>query len=211
MKRLFFLLLIMLLGIGAQAQVSQAVRQIVEKCGARMNSPQGVEMDMKVKAGMKLMSMTLTMKLRTKGEKSLMNVSTKLLGREVKSEKGYDGVQEWKYKSGTGSDTLFVSKQAAKSKNDYEIDFDVCDEYRKAALKEKDGLYVITFSEPVDKDAPKRTVMTIRKDNHDFVEMQAKDGPISMRITATKIKYGVSDAVFKFDPQKYPGAIVVRK
>ena len=53
MKRFFFLLLIMLLGIGVQAQVSQEVRQIVEKCGARMNSPQGVEMDMKVKADKK--------------------------------------------------------------------------------------------------------------------------------------------------------------
>ncbi|KWW24550.1 MAG: hypothetical protein F082_1651 [bacterium F082] len=33
----------------------------------------------------------------------------------------------------------------------------------------------------------------------------------SMTMTVTKIKFGVSDDVFKFDPKNYPNAIIVRK
>ena len=32
-----------------------------------------------------------------------------------------------------------------------------------------------------------------------------------MRMTATKIKFGVSDDLFKLDLKRYPGAVVVRK
>jgi len=30
-------------------------------------------------------------------------------------------------------------------------------------------------------------------------------------MTVTKIKFGVSDDIFKFDPKKYPNAVIVRK
>ncbi|KWW24577.1 MAG: hypothetical protein AUK63_2743, partial [bacterium P3] len=33
----------------------------------------------------------------------------------------------------------------------------------------------------------------------------------SMTMTVTKIKFGVRDDVFKFDPKNYPNAIIVRK
>ena len=44
-----------------------------------------------------------------------------------------------------------------------------------------------------------------------FREMKAKQSGVSMTMTVTKIKFGVSDDVFKFDPKNYPNAIIVRK
>ena len=42
-------------------------------------------------------------------------------------------------------------------------------------------------------------------------KMDNSAGLASMRITVTRIKIGVSDDVFKFDPKKYANAVVVRK
>lgn len=54
-------------------------------------------------------------------------------------------------------------------------------------------------------------VVKIDKDKYYFREMKAKQSGVSMTMTVTKIKFGVSDDVFKFDPKNYPNAIIVRK
>ena len=54
-------------------------------------------------------------------------------------------------------------------------------------------------------------VVKIDKDKYYFREMKAKQSGVSMTMTVTKIKFGVSDDVFKFDLKNYPNAIIVRK
>ena len=51
----------------------------------------------------------------------------------------------------------------------------------------------------------------ISKDKYHFREMKAKQSGVSMTMTVTKIKFGVSDDIFKFDPKNYPNAVIVRK
>jgi hypothetical protein len=41
--------------------------------------------------------------------------------------------------------------------------------------------------------------------------METKVSIATAKMTVTKVKIGVSDDVFVFDPKKYPNAVVVRK
>ena len=52
--------------------------------------------------------------------------------------------------------------------------------------------------------------MRIRKNNYHFYEMESKQSGVSVRMTASKIKFGVSDNIFKLDMKKFPGATVIR-
>lgn len=204
----------MLIGTGLQAQVPQEVSKILAACSKKMANPSGVEFDMKVSAGVAIAKMNMNMKMFTKGEKMFSQLSMKILGREIYSESGYDGVQLWKYKKAAKKDavdTLVISKPAKKPKGDYEIDFDLDKEYRTATLKTKGDFYEITFINPKDKDLPKRAVMLINKKNGYFQEFSTKESGMTMKITMLRIKIGVSDQVFKFDPKKYAGAKIVRK
>lgn len=78
-------------------------------------------------------------------------------------------------------------------------------------MKTKGDYYEITFTNPLDKEMPKQTVMLINKNTGYFREMTAKQSGVSVKMTAVKIKVGVSDSVFKFDVNRYPGAKVIRK
>ena len=53
--------------------------------------------------------------------------------------------------------------------------------------------------------------MRIEKDKYLLHEYETKVSVASMKMTVTRIKYGVSDNVFILDPKKYPNAVVVRK
>lgn len=212
--RVLLLLAMMLMSTGLQAQVPQEVSKILAECSKKMDHPSGMEIDMKVSAGVSIAKMNMNIKMFTKGEKSLSQISMKLLGREIYSESGYDGVQQWEYKKAfkkDAVDTLTISKPAKKPKGDYEIDFDLDHEYSKATLKTKGDFYEITFTNPKDKELPKRAVMLINKKNGYFQEFSAKESGVTMKMTVQKIKIGVNDQVFKFNQNKYAKAKIVRK
>ena len=203
----------------AHAQVSQDIVNIMKRSQAVLDNPSGVEMVMSIRSGMGPFSMTTNMTTYSKGEKSLMLMSMKILGREVRTEVGCDGTQEWKYKFRLKTkdtdrrDTLFISpaKKGNKTRGGGEIDFNLHEEYSKATMKEKDGVYEITFTKPKDKDMPKKSIMRIRQGNYHFSEMVTKQSGVNVRIRATEIKFGVSDDIFRLDLKKFPGATIVRK
>ena len=164
----------------------------------------------------KLTGMTATVAL--KNEKSRATVVTKILGREVRMDEGFDGTQEWSYrhidlkkKDKEVKDTLIIKKTAKKSESDYDIDFNMDKDYKTATVKVSGRYYELTFTNPVKKDDPKKVVVKIDKDKYYFREMKARQSGVSMTMTVTKIKFGVSDDVFKLDLSKYPNAVVVRK
>ena len=208
------LVLLVQLSMGISAQIPAEVTEVLKKCSEKMENPAGLELDMKLHAGMKIFSMNGTMKSFMKGDKSFEMITMKAMGREIYSESGFDGEQEWEYKkaiSKSDADSLIITKTAKKKKGDNDLDFDMDKEYRKAKMKLKGANYEITFTDPIDKDAPSKSIMKINKDNFYFYEMTVKSGLMTMRLTVNKIKVGVPDSQFIFDESKYKGAVVVRK
>ena len=204
--------------MSAQAQIDPQVTEIMRKCENVMSNPAGLEMTMTIEARMVVKLSGITATVAMKNEKSKATMVMKVLGREVKTEEGFDGTQEWSYrhidlkkKGKEVKDTLTIKKTAKKSKSDYDIDFSVDKEYKTATVKVSGRYYELTFTNPIKKDDPKKMVVKIDKDKYYFREMKAKQSGVSMTMTVTKIKFGVSDDVFKFDPKNYPNAIIVRK
>ena len=204
--------------MSAQAQIDPQATEIMRKCEKVMSNPAGMEMTMTVEARMvvKLSGMTATVAM--KNEKSRATMVMKVLGREVRTEEGFDGTQEWSYrhidlkkKGKEVKDTLTIKKSAKKSESDYDIDFNMDKDYKTATVKVSGRYYELTFTNPVKKDDPKKVVVKIDKDKYYFREMKAKQSGVSMTMTVTKIKFGVSDDIFKFDPKNYPNAVIVRK
>ena len=204
--------------MSAQAQIDPQATEIMRKCEKVMSNPAGLEMTMTVEARMvvKLSGMTATVAM--KNEKSRATVVMKVLGREVRMDEGFDGTQEWSYrhidlkkKGKEVKDTLIIKKSAKKSESDYDIDFNMDKDYKTATVKVSGRYYELTFKDPVKKDDPKKVVIKIDKDKYYFREMKAKQSGVSMTMTVTKIKFGVSDDIFKFDPKNYPNAVIVRK
>ena len=204
--------------MSAQAQIDPQATEIMRKCEKVMSNPAGMEMTMTVEARMvvKLSGMTATVAM--KNEKSRATVVMKVLGREIRMDEGFDGTQEWSYrhidfkkKGKEVKDTLTIKKSAKKSESDYDIDFGIDKDYKTATVKLSGRYYELTFKDPVKKDDPKKVVIKIDKDKYYFREMKAKQSGVSMTMTVTKIKFGVSDDIFKFDPAKYPNAVIVRK
>ena len=204
--------------VSALAQIDPQVAEIMRKCENVMSNPTGLEMTMTMEARMviKLTGMTATVAM--KNEKSKAAIIMKVLGREVRMEEGFDGTQEWNYrhvdlkkKGKEVKDTLTIKKTDKKSKSNYDIDFGMDKDYKTATVKVKGRYYELTFTDPVKKDDPKKVVVKIDKDKYYFREMKAKQSGMSMTITVTKIKFGVSDDIFLFDPKNYPNAVIVRK
>ena len=207
-------MLLVQLSMAVSAQIPAEVTEVLKKCTEKMENPAGLELDTKLHAGMKIISMNGTMKMFMKGDKSFEMITMKAMGREIYSESGFDGEQEWEYKkaiSKSDADSLIITKTAKKKKGDNDLDMDMDKEYRTAKMKLKGPNYEITFTDPIEKDTPKKSILKINKDNFYLYEMTAKDGIMTMRITVTKIKVGVPDSRFKFDESKYAGAVVVRK
>ena len=211
---LSFVMAALMAAIDVQAQIPDKVKDIMQKCSEKMENPAGLEIDMNIHLGMVVLSMNGSAKMYSKGDLSRSKVVFKVLGREMREESGFDGVNEWEFKSAdnkNAKDTLIIKKADKKSKGDYDMDFDMEDDYKKAELKEKGKFYIITFSQPKDKDTPKKATMKISKETYYFQEMEAKMGIASMKMTAEKFKIGVSDDVFRFSPDDFPGAVIVRK
>ena len=202
----------------ALAQIDPQVTEIMRKCEKVMSNPAGLEMTMSIEARMVIKLSGITATVSEKNGKSKASMVMKVLGREVKTEEGFDGTQEWSYrhidlkkKGKEVKDTLTIKKTAKKSESDYDIDFSVDKEYKTATVKVSGRYYELTFTNPIKKDDPKKMVVKIDKDKYYFREMKVKQSGMSMTMTVTKIKFGVSDDVFKFDPKNYPNAIIVRK
>lgn len=212
--RIWLLMLLVQISMCVSAQIPAEVTEVLKKCSEKMDNPAGVELDMKIHVGMKIISMNGTVKSFSKGDKSLEQMTVKVMGVEEYSETGFDGEQEWEYKKAMkkgDADSLIISKTTKKKKGDNDLDFDMDKEYRKAKMKLKGANYEITFTDPIDKDAPSKSIMKINKDNFYFYEMTVKSGLMTMRLTVNKIKVGVPDSQFIFDESKYKGAVVVRK
>ena len=205
---------LLLLSMVSQAQIPAEVKDILQKCGEKSHHSGGTEIDMKLHVGAVIASMNGTMKMYKKGDKSFSVVNMKVLGREIHTEKGFDGTQEWIYSKASHDDerdTLAITKSAKKSKDKYSINLGLDKEYKKAKLKTTDKFYEITFTDPLKKDTPKKSIIRIDKDKYLLHEYETKVSVASVKMTVTRIKYGVSDNMFVLDPKKYPNAVVVRK
>ena len=217
MKKWMLTFTLLMCGImSVQAQIPAEVKDLLKKVAAKMDHPSGTEIDMNVRAKMFIISVNMKMTVYGKGDKQRMKGTMKILGKTAQIESGFDGQQEWHYKhldlkKENKKDTLFIKKVTKKSKADYDVDFDLDKSYRKATMKLKDKYHVITFTNPVDKDDPKKVTMKIDKDNLILREVAVKEGGATMTLTFNRIKYGVNDNVFVLDTSKYPDAVIVRK
>ena len=149
-----------------------------------------------------------------KGGKSFSVTQMKVMGHEIYSETGYDGTQTWRYLKASDDeerDTLIITKSVKKGKDKFSINMGLDKDYKKAKLKTTDKHYEITFTGPLNKDMPKKSIIRIDKNKYLLHEYETKVSLASMKMTVTRIKYGVSDNVFVLDPKKYPNAVVVRK
>jgi len=213
-RYLTFVIILFCSHLAMMGQVSAEIIEILQKCEAKMDNPKGLELNMDMHAGMLVFSLNGTIKMYSKGEKTRMRMTMKALGREFIEESCYDGEQEWIYKQKmkkNGADSLIIKKTNKRSKGDYDIDMDIYKDYKQAKMKLSGKYYEITFTKPIDKESPKKAVMKIDKDTYYFRELTCKQSGVSMRMTLTKVKVGVNDAVFKFDPSQYPSAVVVKK
>ena len=208
------MMLLLMLCIGVQAQIPEEVKDIMKKCSEKMKSDNGLEIDLKLHVGAVIASMDGTMKMCKKGDKSFSIMSMKVKGHEMYSETGYDGTQTWRYERAVDEeerDTLTIKKGAQKKKEKFAVNMGVDKEYKNAKLKTTDKFYEMTFTGPLKKDTPKKSIVRIVKDTYMLHQYETKVSIASMKMTVTKIKLGLSDNVFVFDPKKYPNAVVVRK
>ena len=203
-----------MLSIGMQAQIPEEVKDIMKKCGEKFKSDNGLEIDLKLHVGAVIVSMDGTMKVCKKGDKSFSVVQFMVKGHEMYRETGYDGTQTWSYGKAVDKeerDTLTITKGAQKKKENFSVDMGLDKEYKKAKLNTTDKFYEITFTGPLTKDMPKKSIIRIVKDTYMLHQYETKVSIASVKMTVTTIKLGLSDNVFVFDPKKYPNAVVVRK
>ena len=200
--------------MSVQAQIPAEVKDILEKCAEKNHHSGGYELDMKLHVGAVIASMNGTMKMCMKGEKSFSVIQMKVMGHEIYTETGFDGTQTWRYSKAADDeerDTLTITKGALKKKDKFAIDMGLDMKYKKAKLKTTDKHYEITFTEPLNKETPKKSIIRIDKNKYLLHEYETKVSIASVKMTVTRIKYGVSDNMFVLDPKKYPNAVVVRK
>ena len=213
MKKTLMILLVLLSTV-AQAQISDEVKDILKKCGEKSQFSNGCEIEMKLRVSAVIASMNGTMKMCKKGDKSFAIMKMKVMGHEMYNETGYDGTQSWKYHKAVDEDerdTLTITKGQTKKKEKFSLNMGLDKDYKKAKLKTTDKFYEITFTGPLNKDMPKKSIIRIVKDTYMLHEYETKVSIATMRMTVTKIKFGVNDNVFVLDPKKYPNAVVVRK
>ena len=220
-KKFLFVIVAAMMCASLSAQIPAEVKAVLKQCEQKMDNPAGMEVDLKLRTSVLMFKINGTMKVYSKGDKEFTKLTMSAMDENMDEESGFDGVQEWKFKPGRKAtkkhpavaDSLIITKAAKKSKGDFSIELDMEDDYKKATMKEKDGLYVITFTDPKkkDDDTPKKMVVKIAKNTMLFHSLETKISIMSVRLTATHYKVGVSDDVFKLDPKKYPNAVVVRK
>jgi outer membrane lipoprotein-sorting protein len=198
--------------VTANAQIPAEVSALLKKSSVAMSDPTGVEYEMDIKVKMLVVTvLNGKMTVASLGEKNRYTMTVKAMGQEMITEGGFDGEYEWEHTKGLGADTLYITKTNKKTSGEYDIDFDLDQEYRKASMKKDGDYYVIDFSDPKDSEAPGKVTMTINAKNYYFHEMKTSKSGATMSLTLTKVKTGVQDGIFSCDPKKYPQAAVVRK
>lgn len=198
--------------LGVRAQIPSEVTAVMTKCRTAMENPNGLEYEMDIKAGIGPVAMKMHMVVAEKGKMSRVLFSTRVLGQDVVTENGFDGTDTWEIDRSAKADTITFTRgdHRKKDKNVLSTDFDK--RYRKAKMKEKDGFYVITFSEPIDKDSEAKSVtVKVSKKNHAMQEMKTSAKGASVTMTVTKIRVGLKDEYFKVDLGKFPNAVVIKK
>ena len=213
-KSLIMVVAALMISASAMAQIPANIMDVLNKCDQKMDDPNGMIIDMTLKSKILVLSLNGTMRMYEKGDKSFCEVNIKALGKEMRTEQGFDGQQNWEFEAALSKkerDTLTITKGAQKKKEKFAVNMGMDKEYKKAKLKTTDKFYEITFTGPLTKDTPKKSIIRIVKDTYMLHQYETKVSIASVKMTVTKIKLGVSDNVFNFDPKKYPNAVVVRK
>lgn len=211
-KAILFVVAMLLGAAGVRAQIPAEVTAVMDKCRASMVNPNGLEYEMDIKAGVGPVAMKMHMVVAEKGKMSRVLFSTRVLGQDVVSEVGFDGTDTWEIDRSPKADTITFARgdHRKKDKNVLSTDFDK--RYRKAKMKEKDGYYVITFTEPKDKDNEAKSVTTwlsMKSCMMQELKTTAKGASVTMKVT--KIRTGLKDDYFKVDLGKFPNAVVIKK
>ena len=193
------------------------VKEVLKKCQEKMSCPHGMKVDMTVEVTMLVKLTGAKIKTLEKNDKVRMLVESKMLGKEMVTETGFDGQQEWEYSHLKTDDvkakreTLTIRKTTKKQKNENTIDFEIYKNYKSGNIKFDGKYYEITLTKPFKKNTPSKVVMLIDKDKYYFRELKTKAKGATVTMKTTKIKIGVSEDAFKLDLKKYPNAVVVRK
>ena len=215
MKRKFIVAIFLLtvLIINARADIPQQVIDLMQKSSASMDSPDGLQMDIIVHAKALFVTMNIDIKSYMKNDMYLMVMHSKILDEEIHTESGCDGQQSWTYKKlSNRADTLKIENKPKENNSEYNVDFDLYNDYENAKIKEKKGIYEITFTKPKsDDDTPDKTIMRIDASTYHPLEMEVKQSIMTMTLNFKNIRFGVADEIFVFDPQKYDGAVVIRE
>ena len=196
-RRLLALLLFLVPAVGLQAQIPDEVTYLLRKCAQAMGHPDGVEYEMTIKAKYTVVTvMKGQINAFAKDNKNKFFLTMRILDQHTKSAGGFDGVHQWKYLQGAERDTIFIRQTDEKSKNDYDLNFHIDLEYRKATLTERFG-------------SPKKVTITISGKDYLFREMETSNEGTIMTMRLTHFRVGVPDDIFSFDPRQYPDAVIV--
>jgi hypothetical protein len=222
MKRLSLAIVFALSILGVQAQIDSKVKDVMQKCVKAMENPAGVEYDMDFKIGMgEVNVMSCHVLAGSKGKMTKALVTAKVFGIEAKTETGFDGNEEWEWThapslgldEGEKKDTVIIGKAAERKKTPMDLDLDIIEMYHKATMKTDANNYVITLSEPVEQEKalPKELFLTVAKNTYYLRELSMEQEEAKITMTVTNVKTGLTDDYFRFDPTRYPDAVVVRK
>jgi hypothetical protein len=207
-KAILFVVAMLLGAVGVRAQIPAEVTAVMDKCRASMVNPNGLEYEMDIKAGVGPVAMKMHMVVAEKGKMSRTIFSTRVLGNDIVVENGFDGTDTWENEG----DTITITRGDHRKKNKNVLSTDFDKRYRKAKMKEKDGYYVITFTEPKDKDNEAKSVTTwlsMKSCMMQELKTTAKGASVTMKVT--KIRTGLKDDYFKVDLGKFPNAVVIKK
>lgn len=217
-KVLVVLVATMMAAANVNAQIEPKVIEVLNKSQEAISNPQGTEVDMTVDVTMVVKLTGMKIKTLEKNNKMRMYTESKLLGKELVVETGFDGQQEWNYShfkndedTKARRDTLTIKKTTKKPKYENTVDFEMYKNYKNGTIKLNGQNYEITLTKPKKEKLPGKVVMTVDKDKYYFREMKTKTKGVSVTMRMTKIKIGVSDDAFKLDLKKYPNAVVVKK
>jgi hypothetical protein len=216
MKRFLVMAVVaMMATMSAMAQFPENVKEVLKKCDEKMDYPSGMVIDMTLKVKVAILSMNGTLKVYSKGDKNFTVMTMKAMGKEISTEYGFDGQQEWDYEPASSKkekDSLIITKTTKPQNNDYDINMDYEKDYRTAKMKDKGLYYEIDFANRINKDAPKKLTIKIAKDTYYLREIKMPAGSIgSATMTVTKVTKGCSDNWFKLDMNRYKNAVVVRR
>ena len=211
MKRLFLLLGLMLGIAGVQAQVPAEVTDVMNKCRAAMTNPNGLEYEMDTKAGLGPLAMKMHFVIADKGNLNRTTMTMKIMGIEVTTESGFDGINTWEIEHSEKRDTITITKGDTRKKSEGDLSLDLDKKYNKAKMKLKDGYYEIAFSEPKDKDNEAKSVtIKVQEKNHILREVRSGARGAKVTMTVTKVRVGLKDSYFKINLSEYPNAVVIR-